>query len=142
MLERGRIDIARRELRDWVRATLLAGRDPIDLMRSRGVLVVREETQRLWFFHQTQFEHAAARAVTACGTQAAEKLTAFVADDPYDLLYGEVASQLLLLAGRTVGANVPADAAERLLATWLYTPQPGLRVLALRTYARFRSPSR
>ncbi len=141
MLERGRIDIARRELRDWVRATLLAGRDPIDLMRSRGVLVVREETQRLWFFHQTQFEHAAARAVTACGTQAAEKLTAFVADDPYDLLYGEVASQLLLLAGRTVGANVPADAAERLLATWLYTPQPGLRVLALRTYARFRSPS-
>ncbi|WP_433796265.1 hypothetical protein [Actinoplanes sp. CA-252034] len=141
MLEQGRISISYNDLRAWLGAAMVEDDDAVDSLRRRSLLVVRAEADLLWFFHQTHFEHAGARAVAACGPDAAEDLAAFVAEDPHDLLYGEVASQVILLAGRHAGSGIPVEEAERLLAGWLTDEQHGMQVLALRTYARFRAPS-
>ncbi|PWR08985.1 hypothetical protein DKT68_13415 [Micromonospora acroterricola] len=138
MLSAGRIALRRSELTAW-----LDGIRPVDealaLLVGRALVTQRRESPWLWFWHQTWFEYTAARAIARRGERTAAMLGRFVAEEPYDLFYGEVASQLVLLAGRT--PLVERDTAERLLAAWLVDDSPGLPALALRTYARFREPS-
>ena len=138
MLDRGQIDLNHSDVVGWLDGPP-AQDESISLMRARGILTERPETRRFWFFHQTFFEYTAARAIAAIGAEAAAALANFVAEEPYDLFYGEVASQLILLAGRTPAITTPA--AEAMLTGWLASTDTGLRTLALRTYARFRSPS-
>lgn len=139
MLAHGRIELRRSELAGWLGESRPV-QDSVALLVARAVLKLREETQRLWFWHQTWFEYTAARAVARRGHGPATALADFVAEEPYDLLFGEVMSQLILLARRT--PEVSIQLAEQLLTGWLQNDEPGLRILALRTYARFRGPSK
>lgn len=66
------------------------------------------------FFHQTFFEHAAARGVATRGRATIELLAQRVDDDPTDLFFGEVAAQVVLLAGRH--SKVPVPLADEILA--------------------------
>jgi hypothetical protein len=114
MLAYGQVALKTSELLGWM-GDSPAHEKALDMLVGRAVLARREETHRLWFQHQTWFEHAAARAVAGLGADAAADLATFVAKEPYDLLFGEVASQMLLLAGRT--AVVSVALAEKLLPT-------------------------
>ncbi|AXO37847.1 ATP-binding protein [Micromonospora sp. B006] len=138
MLGAGRIALRRSELTAW-----LDGVRPVDealaLLVARALVTRRPESPWLWFWHQTWFEYTAARAVARRGETPATQLGRFVAEEPYDLFFGEVASQLVLLAGRT--PLVAQELAERLLGAWLADDTSGMPALALRTYARFREPS-
>jgi hypothetical protein len=138
MLNEGRIDLKRSELITWLDGVRSVD-DALERLEARAVITLRQETHRLRFWHQTWFEYSAARAVARSGEPMADELTDFVAQAPYDLFFGEVASQLILLAGRT--ALVTLELAERLLTSWLQNDTSGLPALALRTYARFRTPS-
>ncbi|MEH1014768.1 TIR domain-containing protein [Micromonospora sp. CPCC 206060] len=109
----------------------------IGKLHERGVLVLPADSQRLRFFHQTFFEHAAARGVAAAGPRVLAGLAAQVAADPLDLFYGEVAAQTLLLAGRD--HRVSSGQSEEILAGWL-TGDANLVTLAMRTYARMTDP--
>lgn len=109
----------------------------IDLLHSRGVLRTPPNGGRLRFFHQTFFEHTAARAVLAFGEPVARELLNRVHEDPHDLFYGEVAAQFLLLTERR---HVLWKLASHELREWLSSGERGLRVLAMRTYARMQRP--
>lgn len=112
----------------------------VQALHARGVLLMPANSQRVRFFHQTFFEHAAARGVASRGTALLTALAAQVAADPLDLFYGEVAAQVLLLAGRD--ARVSTVFVEHLLRGWLRTDDANLLTLTLRTYARMPAPSR
>lgn len=115
-----------------------AAADAVDMLRSRGVLHTPPDSARLRFFHQTFFEYAAARGVAQCGPSAFQVLMNRVRSDPLDLLSGEVAAQVLLLAERT--ELVARAEADQVLEGWLDAEEPSLRAAALRTYARRRLP--
>ena len=138
MLREGSIEVSRSVLRG-VLNTARTSEESIRLLCGRDVLAVRKETKWLWFFHQTYFEFTAALALAALGVAATREFADFVAEDAYDLFFGEVASQAILLGGRT--SLMPTAEAEDLLGGWLQVDDPGLRILGLRTYARFREPS-
>ncbi|MFH8804008.1 TIR domain-containing protein [Streptomyces sp. NPDC017936] len=117
--------------------------EAVEALRSRGVLSVREQTGYLWFFHQTFFEHAAARGVLACGPEAVDDLMRRVARDPGDLYFGEVASEVLLMAGRLPeadGETFSTDRADAALARWLASDDPALLGMGLRVYAKLKRP--
>lgn len=138
MLSHGQIDLNRSDIISWLSGSPPAEKS-LDLLVRRSILTLREETQRLWFWHQTWFEYTAARAVARLGDDASAALVDFVAEAPYDLLFGEVASQLILLAGRS--PEMSMTLADKLLAKWLRIDEAGIQILALRTYARYREPS-
>jgi hypothetical protein len=109
----------------------------IETLHARGVLTMPPNSRRLRFFHQTLFEHAAARAVATAGEPAARVLLDCVRREPHDLFYGEVAAQLMLLAKRRFVLDGLATAT---LTEWLTDRNRGLRTLAMRTYARITDP--
>ncbi|TDD73290.1 hypothetical protein E1293_31825 [Actinomadura darangshiensis] len=142
LLSAGSIESTKPELVN--RAAPLAGADEpgmeraVDILRARGVLKPPPRSLRFRFFHQTFFEHVAARSVLASGEQAARQLLRRAEADPHDLFYGEVAAQFLLLADRRSRyLGLPAE----VLGTWLSSDDRGLRVLGARTYARMPDPS-
>ncbi|MER6833455.1 serine protease [Streptomyces cellulosae] len=140
LLALGRLDITRAELETRLRAMKIGSvdvPDAVNELRSRGVVTLRQEVNRLWFFHQTFFEHAAARGVLSCGTQAVEGLFKRVTDDPGDLFFGEVASEALLMADRWPGEGTDVTS---LLRSWLASPDPALVALALPIYAKLKNP--
>lgn len=140
LLALGRLDITRAELESRLRAMKVGSvdiPDAMDELRSRGVVTLRQEVSRLWFFHQTFFEYAAARGLLACGTPAVEGLFQRVTDDPADLFFGEVASEALLMADRRPGAGIDVTS---LLRSWLASPDPALVALALPVYAKLKNP--
>jgi len=154
ILASGQLDTRRSDLESGVRHQLArrAGRDGVvredvhaamEMLRSRGVLSIRELTGYLWFFHQTFFEHAAARGVLACGGEAVDALMERVAGNPGDLYFGEVASEVLLMAGRiseTREASYTLERADAALASWLASTDSALLGLALRVYAKLKCP--
>ncbi|MGW4513438.1 TIR domain-containing protein [Streptomyces sp. NPDC004393] len=154
ILASSRLDARRAVLEDRIEAQLTRTREPgmrdgpdvpaaLEALRSRGVLSIREQTGYLWFFHQTFFEHAAARGVLACGSSAVDDLMARVARDPADLYFGEVAGEVLLMAGRLPeagGETFSKDWADAALAGWLASDDPALLGMGLRVYAKFKEP--
>lgn len=150
----GQLDTRRSDLETGIRHQLARGlgantaelgdvHAAVEALRSRGVLSVRELTGYLWFFHQTFFEHAAARGVLACGGIAVDSLMARVASAPGDLYFGEVASEVLLMAGRlevTSKESYTLDSADAALASWLESSDSALLGLAVRVYAKLRRP--
>jgi hypothetical protein len=117
--------------------------EAVEALRSRGVLAIREQTGYLWFFHQTFFEHAAARGVLACGPAAVDDLMKRVSRDPGDLYFGEVASEVLLMAGRLPEADgeiFSTERADAALAEWLASDDPALLGMGLRVYAKLKRP--
>jgi hypothetical protein len=138
----GVIETKRNRLAERVHALVLpdrqrAGQD-LDALRARGILLTPPNSTRMRFFHQTFFEHAAARAVARAGEACVQALMNRVAEDPLDLFYGEVAAQTLLLAHR--GGAVVVEHAADILEGWLAATDTNLRALALRTYARIPAP--
>ncbi|MGV9561388.1 TIR domain-containing protein [Streptomyces sp. NPDC003480] len=154
ILASSRLDARRAVLEDGIGAQLARTRGPaaqdrpevpaaLEALRSRGVLSIREQTGYLWFFHQTFFEHAAARGVLACGSSAVDDLMRRVARDPADLYFGEVAGEVLLMAGRLPeagGETFSKDRADAALSDWLASDDPALLGMGLRVYAKFKEP--
>ncbi|GAB2729530.1 hypothetical protein [Streptomyces bullii] len=154
MLSSSRIDAQRAVLESRIEYQLARTRTPVlpdgpevgaalEALRSRGVLTIRDQTGYLWFFHQTFFEHAAARGVLACGSAAVDDLMTRVAQDPGDLYFGEVASEVLLMAGRlpeASGDTYSPDRADATLAGWLAARDPALLGMGLRVYAKLKIP--
>lgn len=154
ILASSRLDVRRAVLEDRIAHQLVrtpgrAAQDGTDVtaaveaLRSRGVLSIREQTGYLWFFHQTFFEHAAARGVLACGPSAVDALMKRVARDPGDLYFGEVASEVLLMAGRLPeadGETFSTERADAALAEWLASDDPALLGMGLRVYAKLKHP--
>ncbi|MFF7188181.1 TIR domain-containing protein [Streptomyces sp. NPDC008222] len=154
ILASSRLDARRAVLEGGIEAQLSRTRDlvvrdgpdvpaALEALRSRGVLSIREQTGYLWFFHQTFFEHAAARGVLACGSSAVDDLMDRVARDPGDLYFGEVAGEVLLMAGRLPeagGETFSKDRADAALSGWLASDDPALLGMGLRVYAKFKEP--
>ncbi|MGV9246024.1 TIR domain-containing protein [Streptomyces sp. NPDC003710] len=154
ILASSRLDVRRAVLEDGIEAQLARTRgsavpdgpdvpSAVEALRSRGVLSIREQTGYLWFFHQTFFEHAAARGVLACGSSAVDDLMRRVARDPADLYFGEVAGEVLLMAGRLPeagGETFSKDRADAALADWLAADDPALLGMGLRVYAKLKEP--
>jgi hypothetical protein len=142
LLTTGAIESSKPELVE--RALPLTGRtgaeveSAVDTLRARGVLRSPPKTSRLRFFHQTFFEHVAARSLIAVGEDATRVLLERVRSEPHDLFYGEVAAQFLLLADRR---TVFPELVTGVLGEWLLAGERALRVLAIRTYARIPAPS-
>ncbi|AEY93217.1 hypothetical protein SHJG_7951 [Streptomyces hygroscopicus subsp. jinggangensis 5008] len=142
LLALGRLDITRPELearlRDMGTPGPVEASAAIDLLRTRGVFTLRQQVNRLWFFHQTFFEHAAARGVLSCGAEAVQELLERVKQDPGDLFFGEVASEVLLMADRWSASG--SDPLAGLLGPWLASDRPALVSLALPVYAKLKHP--
>jgi hypothetical protein len=143
LLAEGRIQADRLHVQEMIQcltgASRRAATAAADALRARHVLSSPGHAGRLRFFHQTFMEHTIARATTRRGESAMRLLAHRVLDDPADFFYGEVAAQMLLLAGRHPAVPVPL--AEELLSGWLRDDRPIVQMFALRTYARTRSPS-
>ncbi|MCX5163709.1 serine protease [Streptomyces sp. NBC_00264] len=142
LLALGRLDITRPELearlRDMETSGPVGASAAIDLLRTRGVFTLRRQVNRLWFFHQTFFEHAAARGVLSCGAEAVQELLERVKQDPGDLFFGEVASEVLLMADRWSASG--SDSVTGLLGPWMASHRPALVSLALPVYAKLKHP--
>ncbi|MFI6078979.1 hypothetical protein ACIA5C_46470 [Actinoplanes sp. NPDC051343] len=125
------------------RLPLFAGRPPdhdraIDQLRARGVMLAPRDSRLYRFFHQTFFEYAAARGVVGLGRGPAEQLVGHAVADSHDLFVGEVAAQVVLLAGRD--PRLPGSFARDALLTW-FNGDAHLQLLALRSYARLSHPA-
>ncbi|PRX96598.1 hypothetical protein [Allonocardiopsis opalescens] len=141
LLSKGSIESTGTDLAEQIRplsgGSALPADKAVGALHARGVLTMPPSSRRLRFFHQTLFEHAAARAVAAVGEPAARVLFDCVRREPHDLFYGEVAAQLMLLAKRRLVLDGPATAT---LVEWLSDQERGLLALAMRTYARITDP--
>jgi nucleoside phosphorylase len=110
----------------------------IDQLRARGVMLEPHDSRLYRFFHQTFFEYAAARGVVGLGRGPADQLVGHAVADSHDLFVGEVAAQVVLLAGRD--PRLPGSFARDALLTW-FDGDAHLQLLALRSYARLSHPA-
>lgn len=112
---------------------------PVQVLRRRNVLLGAHDDPSVEFFHQTLFEYAAARAVTAAGQTAVDAFRERVEALPNDLFIAAVMQQVMIYACRSRLGAARVDAA---LAALLGSAQPNVVQMAVAAYAqaRYRGP--
>ncbi|WP_437727191.1 SIR2 family protein [Sorangium sp. So ce861] len=137
MLAEGRIGLSRRRAEQVLRDDGLPTEQVEDLIR-RGVLHTSEGAVE--FFHQTFFEHAAARGIVdSLRGLGFDLLRQRVESRPDDLLSAAVLEQALLVAGSY--EPTVRSAAQRVFERLLASPHPTQSSAAVAVYARVPSAS-
>ncbi len=135
MLAEGRPELDEFVVRDGVTK---AGGTPEELgeLRSRGILNLSGRTYR--FFHQTFFEHGAARALLQLGKAGVDLLAGRVEQRGTDVFITPVLDHLLLLAEQEPNASVRDIADEVLLRLLAAGPLPA-RISGIQVYVHRRT---